>query len=108
MSIGALPSIVASAAGTQLAQTKAEVERTNVDVGAQQRQVNNLQKAESAAGVGETDGQNHESEERDADGRRLWEASPEAKKNADRAAKEEPPQSRDATGQSGNYLDLSG
>jgi hypothetical protein len=108
MSIGALPSIVASAAGTQLAQSKTDVERMNVDVGAQQRQVNNQQRAEAAAGIGETDGQNHESEERDADGRRLWEAPPESKKKTDEAAKDEPPHSRDATGQSGNFLDLSG
>jgi hypothetical protein len=109
MSIGSLPSIVVSAAGTSLAQAKAEVERTNVEVGAQQRQVFNAQKAESAAGIGETDGQDHETSERDADGRRLWEASPGGKKSAP-ADKSESlvPQSRDVTGQSGNLLDLSG
>jgi hypothetical protein len=109
MSIGSLPSIVASAAGTALAQSKAEVERTNVEVGAQQRQVFNEQKAESAAGIGETDGQDHEAAERDADGRRLWEAPVEGKKKANAEAAEPIiPQSRDATGQAGNLLDLSG
>ena len=109
MSIGSLPSIVASAAGTALAQSKADVERTNVEVGAQQRQVFNALKAESAAGIGETDGQDHEASERDADGRRLWEAAPGGKKNSP-AETPEPlsPQSRDATGQAGNLLDLSG
>ncbi|MCC6125659.1 MAG: hypothetical protein IT426_11900 [Pirellulales bacterium] len=109
MSIGSLPAVVASAAGTPLAQSKAEVERTNVEVGAQQRQVFNALKAESAAGIGETDGQDHEAAERDADGRRLWEAPTGGKKNP---PVENPPstapQSRDATGQAGNLLDLSG
>jgi hypothetical protein len=109
MSIGSLPAIVASAAGTSLAQAKAEVERTNVEVGAQQRQVFNAQKAESAAGIGETDGQDHETAERDADGRRLWEAPAKGNKNAPTENPEPPAaQSRDATGQAGNYLDLSG
>jgi hypothetical protein len=109
MSIGSLPSIVASAAGTALAQAKAEVERTNVEVGAQQRQVFNDQKAESAAGIGETDGQDHEAAERDADGRRFWEAPPDGKKEPAKENPEPiPPQSRDATGQAGNLLDLSG
>jgi hypothetical protein len=109
MSIGSLPAVVASAAGTPLAQAKTEVERTNVEVGAQQRQTFNALKAESAAGIGETDGQDHEASERDADGRRLWEAPPGGKQNpAAENPEPPPPQSRDATGQSGNILDLSG
>jgi hypothetical protein len=109
MSIGSLPSIVASAAGTALAQSKAEVERTNVEVGAQQRQVRNEQKAESAAGIGETDGQDHETAERDADGRRLWEAPADRKRKSEAdAVAPTAVQSRDATGQAGNLLDLSG
>ena len=31
------------------------------------------QKAELAAGIGQADGDNHQTAERDADGRRLWE-----------------------------------
>jgi hypothetical protein len=108
MSIGSLPAIVASAAGTSLAQSKAEVERTNNEVGAQQRQVFNNLKAESAAGIGETDGDNHETEERDANGRRLWEAPPEGKQHPDTQNPEPPPLSHDVTGQSGNLLDLTG
>jgi hypothetical protein len=109
MSIGSLPAVVASAAGTSLAQSKAETERTNVDIGAQQRHAFSALKAESAAGIGETDGQDHEAAERDADGRRLWEAPPEGKKNPNAEdSVPTPPHSRDATGQSGNLLDLSG
>ncbi len=109
MSIGSLPSVLVSAAGTPLAQSKAEVERTNVEVGAQQRQVFNERKAESAAGIGETDGQDHETAERDADGRRFWEAPPDGKKNPiPENSEPSPPQSRDTTGQAGNLLDLTG
>jgi len=110
MSIGSLPSIVASAAGTPLAQAKTEVERTNVEVGAQQRQVFNALKAESAAGIGETDGQDHDTNERDADGRRLWEAPAAGKTSATANSLDQSPptQSRDASGQAGNLLDLSG
>ena len=35
------------------------------------------EKAEAAAGVGEPDGEDHETAERDADGRRPWEDQPE-------------------------------
>jgi hypothetical protein len=101
---------VASAAGTSLAQSKgSEVERANNEVGAQQRQVFGERKAESAAGIGETDGQDHETAERDADGRRLWEAAGERKKGSDaQDSGSSPPLSKDASGQSGNLLDLSG
>ena len=111
MSIGPLGGI-ASAAGSPLAQaTGSEVERTQQDVGAQQRQVQSDLKADAAAGIGETDGEDHEPAERDADGRRLWEAPPE-KKDPEAADQEPaapaPKQTKDATGQSGTLLDLTG
>jgi hypothetical protein len=110
MSMGPIGGIAGSVAGTSLAQAKGtDVERAHHDASTQQRQVRNVH-AESAAGVGETDGQDHQAAERDADGRRLWEAPPEkGEQNA-----ETPPasgsahQSRDASGQSGNKLDLTG
>jgi hypothetical protein len=108
MSIGSLPAVVASAAGTSLAQSKADVDRTNTDVNAQQRQTFNNLKAESAAGIGETDGENHETEERDANGRRLWEAPLGGKKSPEGENSATPPMVRDVTGQAGNLLDLSG
>ena len=62
--------------------------------------------------IGETDGQEHGAAERDADGRRLWE-KPLGKKGPpaaadDSAAMPPVPVSKDATGQSGIQLDLTG
>jgi hypothetical protein len=112
MSVGPLAGLAGSAAGSPLAQTKgAESERVQQETVTQQRVADSEQKADAAAGIGETDGQDHETAERDADGRRLWEPPPEPK-NAPQAAEptSQPPQrqSKDATGQSGNLLDLSG
>jgi hypothetical protein len=109
MSIGSL-GILAGAAGTPLAQTKgSDVDRTQQDASSQQRHVNNELKAEAAAGIAETDGQEHQTNERDADGRRPWELP--AKKKAAPAAEAEvdaEPQSKDPSGDSGGQLDLTG
>jgi len=112
MSVGPMGGIAASAAGSPLAQTKgAETERARQDAGAQQRRVDSDQKAESAAGIGETNGEDHETEDRDADGRRLWEEPAEktAEEETEGDAATPPPRlSKDVTGESGNLLDLSG
>jgi hypothetical protein len=99
--------IAGSMAGSPLAQIKgSDVERTQQDAGAQQRGVQNELKAESAAGVGQADGEDHQTADRDADGRRPWEW-PAAKKPAT-AADQEPAPPKDPGGDSGNLLDLSG
>jgi hypothetical protein len=112
MSVGPLGGVAGSVAGSPLAQTKgAEPERAQQDALAQQRRVESDQKADAAAGIGQTDGEDHEAAERDADGRRLWEPPPEADTAEQAQQQPGPPprrQSRDATGQSGNLLDLSG
>jgi hypothetical protein len=96
----------ASAAGTPLAQTKGSgVERAHQEVGARRRQVYHERKAEAAAGVGEPDGEDHETADRDADGRRPWEDRPASEKND---ASPDPPRSKDPSRQSGNLLDLNG
>jgi hypothetical protein len=111
MSVGPLSGLLSSVAGTPLAQTKgSEIERAQQDLNAQQRQTVGQQRAESAAGIGETDGQDHEAAERDADGRRLWEEQL-GKKQATPTEEGEPgnpPLSKDVTGQSGTQLDLCG
>lgn len=108
MSVGSLGGIAASVAGSPLAQTKgSEVDRAQQDFGAQQRQVQNDVKAESAAGIGETDGQDHQTADRDADGRRPWEVPPQGNP-LDANAPHDTPHSKDASGQSGTQLDLSG
>ena len=105
MSIGPL-NIAASAAGSPLAQTKgSEAERVQKAVGAQRRQVYHDETAAAAAGVGQPDGEDHETDQRDADGRRPWEDQPEPEVVAGLPAAR---QSKDPTQQSGNLLDLTG
>ena len=111
MSVGPLGGLAGTVAGMPLAQTKGtEVERTQQDVRNQQREARNDVRAENAAGIGETDGEDHQPGERDADGRRFWEESPgrKASRTAEPAAGPQEPQSKDATGKTGSLLDLSG
>jgi hypothetical protein len=110
MTMAPLGGIVTSAAGAPLSQTAgSETERVQRDSAHQQRQADSSQQAERAAGIGQTD-EDQQSSERDADGRRLWEAPIRPQK---KAAEEEPVatvvrQSKDASGQSGTQLDLTG
>lgn len=109
MSIGSLLPLV-SAAGTSLAQIKSsDVERTQQDATAHERHIASGEKAETAAGIAATD-EDSQTEDRDADGRRLWEETAKAgsKAEATDAPLESPPKSKDPSGQSGNQLDLSG
>jgi hypothetical protein len=105
-----LGGVLTSAAGAPLSQTAgSETERTQKDALAVGRQVDAEQTAERAAGIGQTD-EDQESSERDADGRRPWESPTKRgtlkpdESPADAVAR----QSKDATGQSGNQLDLTG
>jgi hypothetical protein len=110
MSMLPLGGIAVSAAGAPLSQTAGgETERVQKDALTQHRHIDSNQKAEQAAGIGQTQ-QDQESSERDADGRRPWEAMAQA---VDQEYSDEPStllvrQSRDATGQSGTQLDLTG
>jgi len=109
MSMGPIGGIASSVAGTSLAQAKgSEVERAQHDSTAQQNRAQNDMRAEMAAGIGQADGEDHEAAERDADGRRLWEQQAGPPKAEDETPPPPPPMSKDATGQSGNNLDLSG
>ncbi len=105
MSIGPLGT-AASAAGSPLTQMKGtEVERAQGEVGAGRRQGYYDQKATAADGVGEPDGEDHETAERDGDGRRELEDQPEGEGPAGTARLR---QSKDPTEQSGNLLDVTG
>ncbi len=110
MNIAFFNGIVASAAGTPLALSKGtDVERSQHADAAQKRESVSQLKAEAAAGVGELDDADHKPEERDADGRRLWERF--GKKNSGEEPGSEPApvkQVRDLSGECGNQLDLSG
>jgi hypothetical protein len=107
MSVGPLSSFAGSVAGAPLAQTKgSEAERAQYENAVQEGRVQSGNKAESAAGIGETDGKDHETAERDADGRRPWEIRHKSKPPD--AAADEAATVKDPSGQSGNLLDLSG
>ena len=112
MSVGPLGGIASSAAGSPLAQTKgSDIERAEQDASNQQRRVRNEQKADSAAGIGETDGEDHEPADRDADGRRLWEMPPAGEETAaddENGVIDGPRKGVDPTGDSGTQLDLTG
>jgi hypothetical protein len=108
MSIG----IVGSAAGAPLAQAKGtDVEKNREAAGNQQRAARAEAQADSAAGIGETDGKNHETNERDADGRMPYSFAQDAKPEdqpADASADAAKPPAIDPTGTSGTRLDLTG
>lgn len=107
MSVGPLGG-AAVIAGAPLAQTQgSEVERAQQESVRHQRQVAAQEQAADAAGIGRTDGENHQAQERDADGRRLWE-SPAARRRQEDAADALPRASKDPEGVSGSQLDLCG
>jgi hypothetical protein len=110
MTVGPL-GFFGSIAATPAAQRGADTERVQHDTARQQGEVKNEMSAETAAGIGETDGDEHGANERDADGRRPWEIAPNAKKPDSAAAVSEAislRQSKDATGTTGVQLDLTG
>jgi hypothetical protein len=109
MSVGSL-SFVSVGAGTPLAQSKgSDSDRIEHETSAAQNKFHSDLKAEEAAGIGQTDGEDHETEDRDADGRRLWEVSPKAPEATDEGpAEDPPPHVRDPHGELGNSLDLTG
>jgi hypothetical protein len=109
MSVGSL-GIFGSIAATPAAQRGADAERVQNDMVRQQGDTKSDLQAEKAAGIGETDGDEHDANERDADGRRPWESATRAKTaNAEEKAElSQSRQSKDATGTTGGQLDLTG
>jgi hypothetical protein len=110
MSIGPTSGVLGSAAGAPLSQTKgSEIDRAAREGAAADGRIDSEKKAEAAAGIGQTEG-DEASSDRDADGRRLWELPPEEEEQAKQAAGEQSPPKRvkDPKGESGNTLDLTG
>ncbi len=102
MSLGPLGGInagvIGSAAGSPLSQTKGSAsERASKDSAAQERTKDTDIKTERASGVGHTEG-DHETSDRDADGRRLWERSKQRGQDADEE-QEDPIDKEDTGGQ---------
>ncbi|MBC8350955.1 MAG: hypothetical protein H8E66_03155 [Planctomycetes bacterium] len=110
MSVGPM-GVAGSVAGGLPQIRSADAGRAEKQSADQARQVKSEQKAESAAGVGET-AQDEKASDRDADGRKLWEAGPEPEAEPNEATdgekSQEVPRSKDPTGASGGQLDLSG
>ncbi|MEM6330801.1 MAG: hypothetical protein AAF790_11175 [Planctomycetota bacterium] len=111
MSMGPVGGVVGSAAGAPLAQTKgAESERSQRDASARATARDADRKAEQSSGVGQTQ-EDQGAGDRDADGRRIWEAPPEDTAepgDGDGGAPAAAPRPRDASGESGGKLDLLG
>ena len=108
MNIGATTGALGSAAGAPLSQTAgAEAERSQKESAVQQRSADAQTKSEKASGIGQLE-QDQETSERDADGRRLWEDTGKKKGEAADEENATERQAKDATGMSGNSLDLTG
>jgi len=102
--------IIGSAAGSQLQQSQGtDVNKAQQDTNTQATKTANNAKAESAAGIGTTE-EDSGVDERDADGRRLWEEplGKDGQGGQEDQPPEQSPKSKDATGQKGKGLDLSG
>jgi hypothetical protein len=98
--------IAAGVAGLPLAQANgSEVERADQEVNARQRRVHFQRKAETAEGVGQPDGEEHQPDDRDADGRYPWDVASESKRKPSTPASRP---SKDPSGQSGGMLDVTG
>ncbi|MDP7018137.1 MAG: hypothetical protein QGG36_20200 [Pirellulaceae bacterium] len=110
MSVGPLG--MGGVAGAPLAQTKGtDGDRNAQEANSQERQTKSAELAQSADSIGATDSQEQTSD-RDADGRRIIEkrARNQEEQTGDEAPREKRParQSKDATGEKGNQLDLTG
>lgn len=107
MSVGPI-NIAGGLAGAPLAQTKgAEQERAKLDATRHEAQQRDSTRAADAAGIAAADGEDKRAEDRDADGRRLWEFT-DSKRSPTESTSDEPPQSVDPTGERGGELDLTG
>lgn len=108
MSVGPMGGVFGSAAGAPLSQTKGnESERSQRETAAQQRETDTAKQADDAAGIGHTE-EDSETSERDADGRRMWEASGRTQQAEPGPSPEDNKQSKDLTGTAGTQLDLTG
>jgi hypothetical protein len=109
MNVGITTGLPASAAGAPRAQTAgAETERSQKDGATRERLVDSQDKSERASGIGTTD-EDQQADDRDADGRRMWErAAKDDAAKPDEHADEPERRVKDPTGQTGNALDLTG
>jgi len=97
---------ISSAAATSLPAKASEVDRAGRDAAEQQRKIQADRSAADAAGISQADGEDHQSSERDADGRLPWQQSAaESEESPPEAA---PRRASAPLGETGNLLDLTG
>jgi hypothetical protein len=112
MNLTTATGIPASAAGISLAQVSgSDIDRAKTITSAQQRTSESETRAEKAAGIGETDGEDHMIEDRDADGRQAWDpgsgiAAPPP--STHESPESEMRQGRDPSGNAGSGIDITG
>ncbi|MBN1588993.1 MAG: hypothetical protein JW888_05725 [Pirellulales bacterium] len=100
--------LTASAAGSPSAQrTGSETDRA-AQTAATECTIKGLQRAAGAAGVGQTDGESLETDQRDADGRRPWEETPQNTRPVDLDEPTPSGRGTDALEGPGTLLDLNG
>lgn len=105
--IGSTGGILGSAAGAPLSQTSSATnEGAQRDSAAVERRAEAENKSEQAGGIGQTE-EDEQADERDADGRHLWESSTQNADPRDEQDAPASPRSSDAS-QTGNTLDLVG
>ncbi len=74
MSVGGNIPVLSGVPAVPMAQARGkEVDRVGEEISQHSLRRSTEKAAEAAGGIGETDGQDHHTEERDADGRRPWE-----------------------------------
>ncbi|MBL9122913.1 MAG: hypothetical protein JNG90_04725 [Planctomycetaceae bacterium] len=109
MSVGPTLSVLASAAGVPLAQTKGtEVDRTRREVDALEVQLRREADALSAAGVAAADDQRHSATEREQDQRPAWILSQQKPAVRPGASAARPASAYDPEELAGQELDLRG
>ena len=106
MSVGPL-GFISSAAGAPLSAKASEADRAQRGAAEQQRRIQSVRSAAEAAGISETDGEQHQASERDADGRLPWQQTSLAAE--DQQPEVQPEQTPlKPPGETGNFLDLTG
>jgi hypothetical protein len=96
-------------AGSPLARKGGpEVDLAAQAASAERRSVDSRRKAGNAAGVGQTDGDSHTTDERDADGRRLLESTPQQADSTEQQRQDSGCRDESAPDGHGSLLDLSG
>jgi hypothetical protein len=106
MSIGSLGAI-GSFAAAPATQRTSDADKTQQATTEQSRADAAAEYAEKAAGIGETR-EESEADDRDADGRRLWERPDQRKEDETAPVSPEAPPAIDPTGTMGGQLDLTG